>query len=1369
MTLRKPGIVIAAALLAVLVFLWAGQTNSSDKNPAGGQPRGSEALGPASPAGARLYTVTLKRQPAGKELNDLAARGSWLGTLAEDRVLVQGDEAFRSYLTGRPFVQEVAEYTAEEKLQGAGLEKDSPVRAGQPPVKVILTVVSPGDRGRVAEEVLRLGGKVIDGAGGEGNALLAEVPRGRLTELAESPWIIYLEEHIQPSLLNDRVRDLTGSRPLAVPGFVTSAGLTGKGQSIGLADSGLDRGTLDNIHPDLRDNPGGSPKVIMLKSWVGADTTADTVGHGTHMAATLVGSGAASGGKFAGLAPDASLFFQGIVDQRGQVLPPVNIADLFRPAHAIGARIHVNGWGRPGNRYGTVSAQVDGFIRDNPGFVAIFGAGNDGPQSGSLTLEANSKNALVAGSSPVPGPAFNGGAPDLAAPVEFSSRGPAGDGRIKPDLLAPGDAVISAASGLLEGNLPDLPQYTMLQGTSMSSAVLGGAAAQLRQYLAESKSLAAPSAALVKALLINGARAGSEGPGRDGFGVLDLGGTVLSLEGRSMTFEDHKSGLQTGRAATWKYEVGSSDEPLKATLAWTDPAALPGAGKALVNDLDLKVTAPDGSIYFGNHFLNGGGPDTVNNVEQVFIAHPAPGEYTITVTAKTVTRNASAAGGPAQDFALAFGQPVSGVAAAGKDTSRNTVQLEDGREISLAGRPVKTVIDNRAGRPGLADIHPGSRVYLTPQGSAYFVSRQWQARGVKARQTTGGLLFTGAGAAGAGGGHLAAPGAGRNIRINGVPYPEAGPFPPGGEIAAWVDPLTQNIWQASVSYEVIEGFVAEYKDQAVKLINDSKWRELAPDAAIIFEDTPVHTDPADAAFAPGIPGEFNSLVPGVEVKLVAGPGSGPVQAIILAREVVFNQVERVEGSRIFVSGGKELRLFPGAAIKKDFQEAAWADILPGDHIAGILLPDTGSIIALWAYTDIVYGNISYYSAGDDHLYLNTPGGAPRIIKLGPETKIRRWGAEADKKALSAGVWARVVMAAGEEFPRQVDLAETLTGERETLARYDPGAKTIITAGGGEYSVGKLAVITRAGYPILPEDLLPGEAVSISSILGPQPASRAVTGLTARENGGPRPALTVSALWQENSCWITGHTTGARLYLWEGSRLAKKVSLAPDGRFALEYRPDGSGAPVALVAAGDSGSVAGVNLELRGMTSGPELRDIGAHWAGPDLRAMAQEGLVAGFPGGVFRPGQPVTRAEFTVFLARAFGWYGAAADGPKFKDEGQIPAWAGQSIAGASARGIVAGYPDGSFRPGAPLTREEQCVILDRVSREFNLDTGEQGPAPFADRAAIAPWALAGADSAYHLGIMVGKDGNLFRPDSRSTRAETAVAVYRLLNLVRRH
>ena len=1361
MNVRRAGIVVAIASLAVLALIWNGQSN-----PAGKAGNHTETPDMVASESLKLYAITLNRQPTSDKLIELEVHGEWVGALDGARALVRGNEAFAVYLAGQTFVDEVTEDTADRKWQPSSAGEELSEADAPDLVTVTLTVLALGDKDRVVEAVLALGGCIIDGADGEGCSLLVEVDRGRLDELAESPWIIYIEEYERPSLLNDRIRDLTGSRPLAVPGFVSAAGLTGKGQSIGLADSGLDRGTLGDIHPDLRDQPSGSPKVIMLKSWVGVENPADNIGHGTHMAATMVGSGAASNGEFTGLAPGASLYFQGIVDSRGQVLPPVNIADLFRPAYAIGARIHVNGWGRPGNRYGSVSAQVDDFIRDNPEFVAIFGAGNDGPKSSSLTLEANSKNALVVGASPSPRPSINGSAPDLVAPTDFSSRGPAGDGRIKPDLLAPGEAVISAASGRLTGNLPDLPAYTMMEGTSMSAAVMGGLVAQLRQYLAVSMNHTKPSAALIKALLINGARIGGEGPDQSGFGVVDLGRTVLSLEEETMKYEEHGKGLRAGQAVTSKYDVATA-APFKVTLAWTDPAALPGTGKALINDLDVSVVAPDGRLYHGNGFLNDEVPDRINNVEQVYIPRPAPGTYTITVTAQTVLQGAAVGDGQVQDYALAYGQPIVPGLVTAKDTSTGQITLQDGKAIDIVSKAVKTIIDDRTSRPGLVDIYPGARVYLTPD-KAYFVSRQWHASGIKARETTGGLLFTALGKTGAGGGFLVNREAGEEIKVNGVPYEEAGSIPPGGEISAWLDPLTQTIWQAAISYEKITGFVEEYKDNQIKLINDNKWRKLAPDAAVMFEDKLVHTDPADISFASGVPGESSSLMPGVGVRLVAAPSTGEVQAVIVERTVVFNRVERVENGKIIIAGNKELKLFPGANIKRDYREVVLAGIQPGDHLAGLLLPDSDALIALWAYSDMLYGVVSHYSSAENTLYINTPDSGLRLVKLSPDTVIHRWGTRADNKALAVGVWVRLALAAGEEYPRQVDVAEALPGISTTLAGYDAKAGKIITTAGEEYPVGKLAVITRAGYPILPEDLLPGEVADISAILGSSPASRSVTGLRIREAEGAGTGLTVSSVLLENSYWITGHTTGTKLYLWEGNRLAKKVVVTSDGRFALDYLPEGGQSPVAIVAVGNNGSVAGVNLDLRGRVSISELRDIDTHWAGAELRIMAQEGLIAGFPDGTFRPSQPVTRAEFTVLLARAFGWYGAGGDELTFKDKTAIPQWAGQSIAGAASRGIVAGYPDGSFRPGVAISRQEQCAILARVMLEYGIARGEDTePAPFTDRDRISAWALADVDYAYGQGIMIGKDGGRFMPDSPTTRAETAVAVYRLLNLAR--
>ncbi len=92
--------------------------------------------------------------------------------------------------------------------------------------------------------------------------------------------------------------------------------------------------------------------------------------------------------------------------------------------------------------------------------------------------------------------------------------------------------------------------------------------------------------------------------------------------------------------------VQGSDQPLKITLAYTDVPGFPGAIPALVNDLDLEVVAPDGTLYRGNQFgagesvPNAPSPDKLNNVEGIYLPQPAPGDYLVRVRASKVVQDA---------------------------------------------------------------------------------------------------------------------------------------------------------------------------------------------------------------------------------------------------------------------------------------------------------------------------------------------------------------------------------------------------------------------------------------------------------------------------------------------------------------------------------------------------------------------------------------------------------------------------------------------------------------------------------------------------------------------------------------------------------
>jgi hypothetical protein len=101
------------------------------------------------------------------------------------------------------------------------------------------------------------------------------------------------------------------------------------------------------------------------------------------------------------------------------------------------------------------------------------------------------------------------------------------------------------------------------------------------------------------------------------------------------------SGMATGQAAEYPIEVTGSAEQFRVTLTFTDPAATSGASFAAINDLDLEVVSPTGTVYKGNVFsggvsVTGGSKDDRNNVEQVHLTNPAIGEWTVRVNGAAV-------------------------------------------------------------------------------------------------------------------------------------------------------------------------------------------------------------------------------------------------------------------------------------------------------------------------------------------------------------------------------------------------------------------------------------------------------------------------------------------------------------------------------------------------------------------------------------------------------------------------------------------------------------------------------------------------------------------------------------------------------------
>ena len=171
-----------------------------------------------------------------------------------------------------------------------------------------------------------------------------------------------------------------------------------------------------------------------------------------------------------------------------------------------------------------------------------------------------------------------------------------------------------------------------------------------------------------------------------------------------------------------------------------------------------------------------------------------------------------------------------------------------------------------------------------------------------------------------------------------------------------------------------------------------------------------------------------------------------------------------------------------------------------------------------------------------------------------------------------------------------------------------------------------------------------------------------------------------------------------------------------------------------------------------------LGDIEDHWAQQTIEEWVEKDWIGGFDDGTFRPDAVVTRAQFTAFTNRAFGFVETEAH--PFAD---VPgtAWYAEDIEKAVAAGYLEGYKDQTFRPGHPITRAEAAsilfVLLDLESPdEDHLDV-------FSDADAIPAWGAEAANAVVYRGLLTGYPDGTFRAKDTITRAESVVILNRAL------
>jgi len=583
----------------------------------------------------------------------------------------------------------------------------------------------------------------------QGIIVRGELLPGHLDVLAQSSVVLWIERAPRRKLVDEAAAKIVGGDDgnVATPTVTQQLGFNGSNVTVCVADTGLDSGNTNTMHPDMRG------RVTGFKFYGSLTDGSDGYGHGTHCAGIVAGN-AATGetdpdtGQFYGLgvASGASLFVERIFDDAAnEVSPFPSDETLTHDAVRHGAKIGSNSWGNDvQGEYDTDCAQFDELVRDadagtagDQPYILEFSAGNAGPDTQTIGSPACAKNVIATGASEnIAGTlamtyGLYADGPDTMC--DFSSRGPCADGRIKPDLVAPGSWIASAASSAA----PDESSiawtaiddyYVYMGGTSMSGPHAAGAAAVFVQYYKSLNTNAVPSPALVKAALINSADELDEsngGPGPipnndEGWGRINLENIIITNVNsapRYYQFLDQTVLLTNSQVYSQHIFVQGSDQPLKITMAYTDVPGFPGALPALVNDLDLEVVGPDGTLYRGNQFgagesvPNAPTPDKLNNVEGVYLSQPAPGDYLVRVRASKVVQDA-VSNTPAidQDFALVtsgdLARPSVGIILLDRPsyTAPGVMQIEVLDAARAASNTVSVLVTNLTEHRGITNL-----------------------------------------------------------------------------------------------------------------------------------------------------------------------------------------------------------------------------------------------------------------------------------------------------------------------------------------------------------------------------------------------------------------------------------------------------------------------------------------------------------------------------------------------------------------------------------------------------------------------------------------------------------------------------------------
>ncbi|HSK72964.1 MAG TPA: FG-GAP-like repeat-containing protein [Pyrinomonadaceae bacterium] len=581
------------------------------------------------------YIVQFVTQPLDEYRNAISKLGGkTYFYLPNHAYIIEMNAETRQQVANLPFVRWVGRYEPAYKLEEPLLEglKGDTATAQLPAQRYNIMALERGSRmqSRLAEHIRAIGGKV-ELTVSEGFRMEATLTAEQLLSVARQNEVLFIDRWSPPEVDMDLVRNVGGANFLDF-----NLGFRGEGVSGEVMDGGFVQNHTDfnsGLKPMLHGTSGGISE------------------HGTATYGIIFGRGTTNPfGR--GLLPEA----QGIFATYG----PITDGTISRYTHTTQLKqspyravFQSNSWGHGQvSNYTTFSAELDDIVFKTD-FVVLQSQSNTGDQS--ARPEAWSKNVVSVGGVRH----FNTASfTDDRWKGSFSSGasiGPASDGRIKPDLAHFYDAINTTFTTLDNG-------YGTFSGTSASTPITAGHFGlffqmwhqglfgnQPRATVFDS----APHMTTTKAIMINTAVqwdmtiAGTDITRHvQGFGRVDL--TNLYNLRNKMLIVDETDVFTNLETKTYRVNIpAGSPDPLKVTMTYNDPMGNPSAMDARVNDLTLKVTSPNGIVYFGNNGLktgmwstSGGSPNTVDTVENVFIQLPQAGVWTIEVTASELVQDA---------------------------------------------------------------------------------------------------------------------------------------------------------------------------------------------------------------------------------------------------------------------------------------------------------------------------------------------------------------------------------------------------------------------------------------------------------------------------------------------------------------------------------------------------------------------------------------------------------------------------------------------------------------------------------------------------------------------------------------------------------